>query len=259
MTPRPDADDLHVAAPPVRADDAFVARLADVAAAATARDRRHGHRGSTLRVAFAAASVGAILTGGTWTAGQLVGADPQGRHEAPPLEQSDNPTASVSAGSPPTPGAEGSVDGDGRRDRDDGTPGRSDSAAARNPDGTDVVSDPGKGESGGPAAAGAGGGQTGSGLASPPEQAGEEASDDAGNPSDGDQGHEGDESGDIDGNEDGSEDGDGDEDGGGDDRTDCSPRQHAGLRSSTSDERVRQTVPRGGPVDDGGREGGCRG
>ncbi len=63
MSLRPDADDLHVAPPRVRADDAFLARLAAVSAASTARERRRAERHSGLRVAFAAASVAAVVTG----------------------------------------------------------------------------------------------------------------------------------------------------------------------------------------------------
>ena len=92
MAPRRDADDLHVAPPRVRADDAFLAQLAAVSAASTARERRRGERGSGLRVAFAAASVAAVVTGGTFTAGMLIGTSPAGgRHEPSSKQPSERP------------------------------------------------------------------------------------------------------------------------------------------------------------------------
>jgi hypothetical protein len=142
MSPRPNADDLHVAPPRVRADDAFVARLAAVSAAATARERRRTDRGSVLRVAFAAASVAAVLAGGTFTAGELVGADPAGRRDAPPAGQPyerasarvEDPDGANDATGNATRAA-GYDDGDGRADREDDLQGVPARAHASTPDG----------------------------------------------------------------------------------------------------------------------------
>ena len=141
MAPRRDADDLHVAPPRVRADDAFVARLAAVSAASTARERRRTDRGSVLRVAFAAASVAAVLAGGTFTAGELVGVDPAGRRDAPPAGQPYEQASArvedpdgVSDATGNATRAAGYDDGDGRADREDDLPGVPARAHASNPD-----------------------------------------------------------------------------------------------------------------------------
>ena len=135
MSLRPDADDLHVAPPLVRADDAFLAQLAAVSAASTARDRHRAERHPGMRVAFAAASVAAVVTGGTFTAGTLMDADATDRRHTPPAERPhDRASADVeepahavepTAGPQPDTGKPREQppraydDGDGAADRDD--------------------------------------------------------------------------------------------------------------------------------------------
>ena len=140
MSLRPDADDLHVAPPRVRADDAFLARLSAVSAASTARERGRAERHSGLRVACAAASVAAVVTGMTLTAGTLMGTDPAGGHHTPPAEQphdrtsadvedpahavepTADPDADADTGKAPQRSPRSYDDGDGAADRDDDLP-----------------------------------------------------------------------------------------------------------------------------------------
>ena len=140
MSLRPDADDLHVAPPRVRADDAFLARLAAVSAASTARERGRAERHSGLRVAFAAASVAAVVTGMTLTAGTLMDTDPAGGHRTPPAEQpydrasadvedpahaiepTADPDTDADTGQAPQRSPQVDDDGDGAADRDDDLP-----------------------------------------------------------------------------------------------------------------------------------------
>ena len=249
MSLRPDADDLHVAPPRVRADDAFLAQLAAVSAASTARERRRAERHSGLRVAFASASVAVVVAGGMFTAGNLMGSAPASGHRTPPAERPHDrdsadvedpaggavaPTADPDAGPGTVPGTDSEEspepapeayvdDGDGAADRDDdlptvphsATPVRPGNQAGRDdrPDGTTPPADDATPPQGEPPADGdASRPPPQSPAPAPAPDPNDPGTDNPGDPEDDDQGEdpEGDPAGDP-----GGDDGQGDDDWGG--------------------------------------------